>query len=78
MNKSLPHQIAAHHSWANTENRTARTAKPRKAFEDKFLAENGGDPKRAASARKAYFLELARKSAAARARKAAGGDNDAG
>lgn len=73
MNKDNPvqHQIAAHLSWAKTENWTARTAKGRQAFEDKFLAEADGDPKRAESLRKAYFLELARKSAQARSRKAA-------
>jgi hypothetical protein len=71
----LQHQIAAHKSWALTENRSARTRNARNTFEDKFLAEAGGDPKRAASARKAYFLELARKSAQARARRK-GGDVD--
>jgi hypothetical protein len=64
--KSLPHQFTAHRSRAETENRTARTAKARKAFEDTFSADSGGDPKRAESARKAYFLELALKSAQAR------------
>ena len=69
---SLQAKIRAHKSWAATENRSARTRNGRKAFEDKFLAEAGGDPKRAASARKAYFLELARKSAQARRRRAGG------
>jgi hypothetical protein len=73
----LQHQIAAHKSWARTENRAARTSNARNAFDDKFLAEAGGDPKRAASARKAYFLELARKSAQARAARRGGGGHAA-
>jgi hypothetical protein len=62
----LAHQIAAHKSWAKTENRNARTRNGRDAFEKKFLTENGGDPQRAESARKAFYLELAQKSAKAR------------
>lgn len=65
----LAHQIAAHKSWANTPNRTARTANARNALENKFLSEAGGDPKRAESLRKAYYLELALKSAKARKRR---------
>jgi hypothetical protein len=42
--RSIRSQIAAHTSWANTTDRTARTAKARKALEDKFLAEADGDP----------------------------------
>lgn len=65
--------IGAHLSWANTENRSARTAPGRAALEAKFLAEAGGDPQRAESLRKAYYKRLALKSAAVRrARK--GGD----
>ena len=75
--KSLQHRIAAHRSWANTENRSARTAYARNKFEDKVLVENGGDALRAASARRAYFLELARKSAEARARRKRGGADGA-
>lgn len=39
-------RLAAHASWANTENRAARTLKARQALEDKFLAQAGGDPQR--------------------------------
>jgi hypothetical protein len=67
----LTHQIAAHKSWANTPDRTKRTANARNALENKFLAEADGDPKRAASLRKAYYLELAQKSAKARQRRRA-------
>ena len=69
---SLQAKIAAHTSWANTPDRTARTAKARKAAEDKFLAEADGDPKRAESLRKAYFARLALKSAQARRRRSGG------
>ncbi len=75
--RSLRGQIAAHHSWAHTDDRTARTAKARQAAHDRF--ENDVDPegvlmpaeraRRAASARKAYFARLALKSAQARRRR---------
>lgn len=64
--RSLRAQIAAHESWANTEDRSARTANARKALEDKFLTEAGGDPQRAESLRKAYYARLALKSAKVR------------
>jgi hypothetical protein len=67
--KSLRGQIAVHTSWANTTDRAARTAKARTAFEEKFLAEAGGDPKRAEHLRKAYYARLALKSAQARQRR---------
>jgi hypothetical protein len=67
--RSLRAQIAAHDSWAKTADRSARTAKARKALENKFLAEADGDPQRAASLRKAYFARLALKSARARRRR---------
>jgi hypothetical protein len=70
--RKLRGRIGAETSWANTEDRTARTAKARKAFEDGFLAEADGDPKRAEHLRKAYFARLALKSAQARRRR--GGD----
>lgn len=60
--------IAAHESWAKTENRSARTAPARRALEDKFLAEAGGDPKRAEHLKKAYYQRLALKSAQSRRR----------
>lgn len=74
--RSLRGQIAAHESWARTEDRSARTAKARKAMLDKF--EHDVDPdgvltpaeraKRAESKRKAHFKRLALKSAASRRR----------
>jgi hypothetical protein len=68
----LAQKISAYRSWANTPNRTARTANARKALEQKFLDRAGGDVLAAQAIRKIYFLELAQKSAAARkARKAA-------
>jgi hypothetical protein len=67
--RTLRAQIAAHDSWARTEDRSSRTANGRKAFEDKFLEEAGGDPKRAEHLRKAYFARLALKSAQARRRR---------
>jgi hypothetical protein len=45
--------MAAHASWAHTDDRSARTANGRKAFEDKFLIEAEGDPRRAEHLRKA-------------------------
>src|SRR4051812_1006200 len=67
-------RAAAHQSWATTPNRTARTSSARTAFLAKF--EDQVDPdrllspeeraKRAANARKAYFANLARKSAVVR------------
>ncbi len=57
--------IAAHESWAKTENRTARTA--RAAQHSRHgSSEAGGDPVRAESLRKAYFARLALRSAKAR------------
>ena len=58
--------IAAHTSWANTSNPTARTAPARAALEAKFLDQADGDPVRAGHLRKAYFARLALKSAQAR------------
>lgn len=65
-------RIGAHVSWANTKDRTARTAPARAALDAKFLAEADGDPVRAEHLRKAHFQRLAAKSAEARRRKAAG------
>jgi hypothetical protein len=73
--RSIRGQIGAHTSWANTKDRTARTAKARTAFDNRFLAEADGDPKRAEHLRKAYFARLALKSAQARRRR--GGDRKA-
>lgn len=79
--KSLRSQIAAHTSWANTEDRSARTEPARRALLDKFEREVDPDgtlppaerAKRAEHARKAYFARLALKSAQARRRRAGGG-----
>ena len=42
--RRLAGQSAAHTSWANTENRSARTAPARAALDAKFLAAADGDP----------------------------------
>lgn len=64
--RSLAARVAAQVSWANTENRTARTAAARAARDQKFLDDAGGDPVRAEHSRKAYFAKLALKSAQSR------------
>ena len=61
-------RIAAHESWANTGNRSARTAPARAALDQKLLEAAGGDPVRAAHLRKAHFARLALRSAQARRR----------
>jgi hypothetical protein len=78
----LRSQIAAHESWAKTENRSARTAPARRAMLDKF--EEQVDPDgvltpterttRAEHARKAHFKRLALKSAQARRRRGGGSE----
>lgn len=72
--RRLRAQIAAHESWANTENRAARTAAARAALDAKFLEQANGDPVRAAHLRKAHFARLALRSAQARRAKAGGPD----
>ena len=75
--RSLVAQIAAHKSWAATNDRTARTAPARAALMERFEREVDPDgvltpqirARRAQHARKAYFLGLALKSAKARAAK---------
>lgn len=75
---ALAGRIGAHKSWANTEDRTARTAPAREAFNRRFEDEVDPDrrldpaerARRAESARKAYYAELALKSAQARRRRA--------
>jgi hypothetical protein len=67
-------RIGAHTKWANTIDRTAATAPARAAFEQKFLDQADGDPKRAASLRAAYFARLALASAKARRARATGGE----
>ncbi len=64
--RRLAARIGAETSWANTENRSARTAPARAALDAKFLAQAGGDPVRAANYRKAYFARLALKSVQSR------------
>lgn len=64
--RALIATIAAHTSWANTEDPTARTAPARAALEAKFREQAGGDPERAAHLRKAYYARLGLKSAQAR------------
>lgn len=64
--RAMVARIAAHESWANTANRTTRTAPARAALDAKFLEQAGGDPARAASLRKAHFQRLALKSAQSR------------
>lgn len=64
--RTLIATIAAHCSWANTANRSARTAPARAALDRKFLEQAGGDPVCAAHLRKAHFARLALKSAQAR------------
>lgn len=61
-------RLGAYSSWANTTDRSARTAPARAALEAKFLAAAEGDPARAEALRKAYFTRLALKSAQARRR----------
>lgn len=75
-------QIAAHTSWANTEDRTARSQAGRDAmyrkFEDQVDPERKLAPaeraKRVESARKAHYTRLAFISAKARQARAHGGD----
>lgn len=58
--------VAAHISWANTTDRTARTAPGRRALDQKFLDQADGDPVRAEHLRKAHFANMALKSIRAR------------
>ena len=70
-------KVAAHRSWANTEDRAKRTAPARTAMMARFEKEVDSDgtlppgerAKRAESAKKAWFLQLAAKSAATRRRR---------
>lgn len=64
--RSLAASIAAHTSWANTTDRTARTAKARASLSARFLEQASGDPVRAEHLRRAHFKRLALKSAQAR------------
>jgi hypothetical protein len=64
--RSLLGRLGAESSWATTEDRSARTAPARAAFEAKFLEQADGDPVRAAHLRKAFYARLALRSARAR------------
>ncbi|HEV2779108.1 MAG TPA: hypothetical protein VGX25_06855 [Actinophytocola sp.] len=73
----LAGRLGAHTSWANTDDRSARTAPARAAFLDRFEREVDPDGQldprergiRAEHARKAYFTRLSLRSAKARARR---------
>ncbi|MGN2640611.1 hypothetical protein ACTD5D_31465 [Nocardia takedensis] len=79
--RTLQARIAAHESWARTDDRAARTAKAREALRSKFdrLVDPDGllSPEerafRAEHARRAHYTRLALKSAQSR-RKRAGRD----
>jgi hypothetical protein len=71
-------KIAAHISWGKTPDRTARTAPARQGLTDRFLKQvppEITDPDArllaAESLRKAFYIQLAHKSAVARKAKAA-------
>lgn len=76
--RQLRSALGAHKSWANTPDRSARTAGARRAFEERF--EKQVDPegalppderaRRAQHARTEYFLRLAWKSSRARSKAA--------
>lgn len=77
--RKLRATLAVHTSWANTEDRVARTAPARAGFEarfDRMVVEKFGElppaehAKRAASFRAAYFADIQFKSARARAKRA--------
>jgi hypothetical protein len=64
--RKLLGRIGGYKSWANTEDRTARTAPGRAAFLARF--DDAPDPE---AAKRAYFAELSLKAARARQRKKA-------
>lgn len=64
--RRLVGSIGAHVSWANTEDRSARTAPARRARDAQFLEKADGDPVRAEHLRKAHFQRMALRSAEAR------------
>jgi hypothetical protein len=78
--RTLRAQIAANTSWANTPDRSERTAPARRAAAERFEREVDPDgilppherAKRAENARKAHFQRMALKSARARGNRAAG------
>ena len=76
--RSMRASIAAHHSWAFTPDRAARTAPARRALLDKFGREADPDgtlpaverAKRAENLRRAHYKRMALKSAQVRRRSA--------
>ena len=80
--RSLIARLAAHESWANTADPSARTAPARRAMLDRFDRQVDPDgvlapaerARRAGHARKAYFARLALRSAQARRKPPAVGD----
>lgn len=76
----MARRVAAYTSWANTADPSARTAPGRTAALARFerqIDPDGSMPaaeraRRAEAAKKAYFIELARKSAIARRRRKGG------
>jgi hypothetical protein len=74
MAKDINRRIAAEISWARTNDRLARTRPAREAFLKRFEIEVDPDgtlsleerQKRAEHAKRAYMLQLAKRSAAAR------------
>ena len=54
------------HALMTPEQASAHTSNARKAFDQRFLDQAGGDPERAAKLRQAWYLELSVKSAQAR------------
>jgi hypothetical protein len=74
MAKNINARIAAEASWARTRDRTARTRPAREAFLNRFEKEVDPDGtlpaeerrQRAEHAKRAYMLQLAKRSAAAR------------
>jgi hypothetical protein len=82
--RKLRARLAAHRSWANTADRRARTLNASEAFLKRFEREVDPDGElptdvrvqMAESARKAFYTELAFKSARARAVRKRGGAGD--
>jgi hypothetical protein len=84
--RKLRARLAAHTSWANTGDRSARTAPAREAAMSRF--ERQVDPDgtmnpteralRADAARRAHFASMAYKAARSRARNRAGAENGDG
>lgn len=76
--RALVAQIAANERWGRTTDRTAATAPARRALNQKFLDQAGGDPVRAENLRRAHFQRLALKSAQTRRARRAATPSDSG